>query len=124
MAGTFEDLLDRFHQSDTVLALEAASPEDVGNVVGNLRKVHGKIEELVKLIRSIDKKLGYWRRLYQPRIQKLERLRTRLSAEIDALSPTGSPLILLTKNDQHHLVDSLLQPSEPNDALRRAFARK
>ena len=123
--GRLEDMLARFSDPDTLIVFEAASVEQLRSLVVNLRQLDEKVAELVRAIRALEKDLGYWRRFYRTRGQVKEQLRLRLVAQIEALSPThGASLILLTKTDQEHLVNALLTPAEPNEALRRAFARK
>lgn len=119
-----EDLLARFREPDTLVVLEAASPEQLQRLVDNLRQLDEKVAVLVRAIRSLEN-LGHWRKFYRKRGHVKEQLRLRLVAQIEALSPTdGASLILLTGTDQEHLVNALLTPAEPNEALRRAFARK
>lgn len=115
-------LLEFFHESDSIVALEVAGPEQLGTVPARLRAIHGKIEQTVSLIRS--KKFGYWERFYEARAKTLEAYNLELDSHVYALSESQSSVLFLTKRDQDRVLESLANPPKPNEALRRAFARK
>ena len=115
-------LLDIFHTAEMIPALENATPEQLENVPTRMRDVHGKIEQTISIIRS--KKLGYWKRLYDARVEKLETYNCELDSHVYALSESQSSVLLLTRRDQDRILESLANPPKANDALRRAFTRK
>jgi hypothetical protein len=120
MSGIMRDLLDIYHAPDAILALEAATPEQLSRIVETMRHVHSKVEETIVMVHPTR----HWRRLYRPYLRKLKEYNDELDSHVRAFCASDSALILLTKRDQDHLAESLLNPPEPNAALRRAFGRK
>jgi hypothetical protein len=120
LSGLMRDLLDLFHAQNAIMTLEAATPEERGRIVETIRDVHASVEETTARLHPTR----HWRKLYRLYVEKIKTCNAELESHANAFSAIGSQLILLTKNDQDQLMDALLRPSEPNDALRRAFARK
>lgn len=116
------DLLRLFHAPDSIETLELATPEQLTSLALKLRNVHEKIQQVINQFQAAN--LGNWRRAYQPKLAKLEQYDREISSHVDAFSQNESSLILLSRRDQEYLLESLLKPPEPNESLRRAFARK
>jgi hypothetical protein len=119
MSGLLRDLLDIYHAPDAILALEAASPEQLIHTTESMRDIHSKVEQTIARIHPTR----YWRSFYRPFLKSLKAYNDELATHACAFEANNSALILLTKKDQDHLVDSLLNPSRPNDTLRE-FVRK
>lgn len=124
MNSNLQKLLFQFYAADTILTLEAASTEQIHGLAVTVGELNLKMREVLTSIHSLDGKIGYWSTLYRPHVRGLEKQTLEVAALADRLAATDAPLVLLTKDAQDHLVKTLLDPPEPNAALRRAFARK
>jgi hypothetical protein len=120
IAGQLEELMAYLHTPESIVALESAQPERVVRLGQIMREIPVKSFELVSMIRSAD--LGFWQSSYERHTKRLESSAGEASAHISVFLE-GTPLVLLTKVDQDRLVESLLNPPEPNARLRRAFGR-
>ncbi|MGC2271839.1 MAG: hypothetical protein WA555_00940 [Candidatus Sulfotelmatobacter sp.] len=115
------ELLRYLHSPEASACLESCTSEDLNRLGSKLHEVQGKVRIVVCQIRSMD--LGFWRKLYYTRVDRLEASNRDLIAHSEAFKTVDSSLILLSKRDQEFLLESLLAPDEPNDALRRAFMK-
>jgi hypothetical protein len=120
MSGLMRDLLDIYHAPDAIIAIEAATPDQLSHIVEMMRDVHDKIDKTMGMVHPTR----YWRSLYRPHLAKLKAYNDELESHTRAFCANDSALILLTKGDQDQLVEALFNPPEPNAALRRAFGRK
>ncbi|MGA9804833.1 MAG: hypothetical protein WA383_21295 [Terriglobales bacterium] len=116
------DLLAYMHSPEAISILESAAPEELDRVSMKMHDVHSKMRVLILEVRSAD--LGFWNRVYVSRLNKLEASNHELCSHVEAFRAANSSLILLSKRDQEFLLESLMAPAEPNDALRRAFMKK
>ncbi len=116
------DLLQTLHTSDSIQVLELAPPDRLRELGRKLLDVHNKVRTVVLQIRSFD--LGFWRKAYHSSLKNLELHNLELSAHAQALMNADSPLVLLSERDQAFVLESLAASREPNEAMRRAFARK
>jgi len=119
--GQMVDLLRFLHSPESIAILEASSQEERGKLGSLMFDVHNKVRVTICRMRALE--LGYWRHIYAPRFDKLEAANTGLAAHADAFRNTDSALIILGHGDQDFILESLVAPDEPNDALRRAFMR-
>jgi hypothetical protein len=119
ITGKMEGFLVFLHTVDFINFVDIAPPENVIRVAAIVHEIPDKVNELLYEIQSTEK--GYWHKLYRPVLKRLETSNRELQAHVAALSREDSPRLLLSKTDQDQLVASLLDPPEPNEALRRAF---
>ena len=110
------------HSREAVSALERATADQLLAMAEKMRDIHTKNTEIVAQIRTLD--LGFWGPVYHPYVLKLESCSSEMDSHIRAFTQSESANILLTKRDQDHLLGTLLNPPEPNEALRRAFGLK
>lgn len=120
--GAMTDLLEEFTAPDSIQSLESAPSDKLSELGKKLLEVHNKVRTLVLEMKSTD--LGFWRKTYQSSLKTLETRNLELHAYAQALLKTDSPLILLSKEDQAFLLASVSVEREPNEALRRASARR
>jgi len=116
------NLLKCLHSPATIKALEASTPEELDHLSAEFQDTHNRLRVVVLKIRSFN--LGFWKRLYFSRLDKLEAYNRELFSHIEAFKATDSSLILLSKRDQEFLLESLLAPPKANDALHHAFRRQ
>jgi uncharacterized protein YicC (UPF0701 family) len=116
------DLLRHLHSPESIKNLESATPDKLQELVDKMKNVHGKIRILIAHVESWD--LGYWRRFYRSRLETMATYNQELAMHAEAFATPEKSLILLSKRDQEFLLESLMAPAEPNDALRRAVARR
>jgi hypothetical protein len=121
IGNTMADLVRYLHTAEAILCLESSTPEELDRFGSKLHEVQGKVRILCCQIRSTD--LGFWRKLYTSRLDRMEASNREIIAHAEAFKATDSSLILLSKRDQEFLLESLMAPVEPNDALRRAFMK-
>jgi len=117
------DLLHTMHSPECVKVLESASPEKLLELGQRILEVQSKVRMAIVEIRASD--LGYWRNLYNSRLKSLEIHNKELTAHGETFrNSADSPLLILSSKDQDFVLKSLTSPSQPNDALCRAFERK
>jgi hypothetical protein len=119
---SLSELLNYLHSQEAIKILEAAAPKELERIGVKMYEVHCKVRVAAAQIRSIN--LGFWKRLYFSRLDKLEAYNRELSFHSEAFKATDTPLLLLSKRDQNFVLESLLSPPKPNEALRRAFGRQ
>jgi hypothetical protein len=122
VSGTMDELLQMFHRTEHLRALESASPEELTKILTKLSDVAPKVAGMIGTLRSMD--LGYWRPLYRRLLGPLENYNRELQSHVESFGSADATLVLLTTAGQHALLKSLQSPPEPNAALRRAFARR
>jgi hypothetical protein len=115
-------LLKTIHAKESISQIESAPAATLEQFGRDFLDVHNKVRVAALQLRGLD--LGYWRKLYDSSLSKLDACNAELLAHASAFSKTESPLILLTRQDQDLLFNRLSDPPEPNEALRRAFARR
>lgn len=120
--GKMLDLLQYLHSAESIKTLESAAPEELQELGAKMQHVHGKIRILIANVKSWD--LGFWRRFYYSRLETMAAYNKELCSHAEAFRMPDSSLVLLSKRDQEFLLESLLAPAEPNDALRRAFTKQ
>lgn len=117
-----ETLLKFLHSPESVRALENAPLDKLAEMGDKMRHVHGRVRCAVAQISSVD--LGWWEVFYRPVLTKLDAYNAQIVAHADAFCSNDSAPVLLTKQDQDFVLECVANPREPNEALRRAFARK
>lgn len=122
LAPNTRKLLMRMREPDTVSVLERAEPTEIKPLAEAVRKLQTMRDEVVRDLHALDGRTGYWRKLYRPLARDLERQNLEVAALADALEAT--PVLLLTKASQDAIAASLVNPPDPNTALRRALARR
>lgn len=118
MSEKMLDLLQYLHSSEAIAAIESTDSERLQEIADKMYGVQGKVRIMIAQIHSWD--LGFWRRFYVARIEKLKVYNAALLAHADAFRDNP---VVLSKRDQDFVVASLLAPAEPNDALRRIFTQ-
>jgi hypothetical protein len=122
ISSAMNDLLETIHASDSIEALESAPVDRLEDLGRKLLEGHDKVRTAILQIKSLD--LGFWRKAYSSSLQALEHQNQILGTHAAAFANSGAPLVLLSERDQAYLLESLASPNEPNEALRRAFARR
>jgi hypothetical protein len=122
VADSMRELLRILHSDTSIAVLEAATPEQRATIGKMLQESHDKLQMMVATLRTKD--LGYWRRLYTPKIEALEASNREYAAHSEALRDVDAELLVLSQNDQKFLINALLTPKEPSEDLYRVFARK
>jgi hypothetical protein len=120
ISGKMRKLIGGFHTADAIKTLEAARPEDLESLAERMLVLHKKVKETLDAIRPPR----YWRELFRNTADELNAYNEELAAHAHAFEMKSGALLVLSKNDQDILVDSLLNPPQPNAALREAFAKK
>jgi Protein of unknown function (DUF1778) len=118
------DLIKLMHSPELRTAIELASATDLAVPTEKLRDLHGKVRITVAQIRCLIPSVGFWKPFYSSRLQTLEAYNTEIVGHADAFAEVQSSLIMLSERDQELVLATMENPPAPNDALRRAFARK
>lgn len=122
LAKDTESLLKLLHTPSMIAVLEQASPEDVSKSARLMLEAVTNSAVQMERIRSTN--MGFWKKPYTHRLDRIDTLNREVKTHAEALSQDGLAVLLLTPNDQDHLLESLLNPPQPNDALRRSISRR
>jgi hypothetical protein len=115
------DLVNYMHSPEAIANLEASTDFERERIREKMMDVSNKVRVMICQLRNAD--FGFWKRVYTKRLEELETANKALYSHAEAFGAIDSSVILLTKRDQERLLESLMAPDEPNDALRRAFMR-
>jgi hypothetical protein len=119
IAANMREMGGFIHSRESVVSFEQATLDQLGSIVFTMENVHRKTVDMVKVVRSID--AGAWSVIYARQLDAVEAYSLEIENRAKSFRQTDSARLLLTKRDQDILVESLLNPPEPNDALRQAF---
>ena len=122
MVADMFDLLETLHQPSVVIAIESADPEVTQDIGETILRVCHKTTAIVATMRSTN--FGYWEKLYRQPLEKLETYSTSLESHARAFTRNDLAVVLLSREDENALLESLLNPPQPNEALRRSFAKR
>lgn len=114
------ELLSYLHSPQAIRVIESSSEEERNRIGAKMHTVAGKVRVGICQLRESD--IGFWKRVYLPRLEMLSAANQELCSHAEAFMAADS-LIMLSKRDQDFMLESLMAPDEPNDALRRVFTR-
>jgi hypothetical protein len=117
------EFLALIHTTDSITALESATPEQRSDLGRQLDEAYSKLHLLIARTETLSR-TGSWKHFYAPRLEKICDCNRQLKAHANALRDSDTSLLLLTKRDQEFLLEALLNPGEPAEEQRQAFTRK
>lgn len=120
--SNMDKLLSYLHSPESIRALEDAPSDKLVELGRKMKHVHGRVRCAIAQINSVD--LGIMRPIYKRVLDRLEDYNAELETHADAFCSTDSLPLLLSKQDQDFVLACMANPREPNEALRRAVARK